>query len=391
MSIILDNNNVFEYLSRLNYCQIDDRDRSKITFISAKNFNLLIQFADGRFLLVKQEIPDGRGEIAGEFWSAWQMHELVQKFPALKQEIGDNLQEILHFDPDNAILVVKFLADRHDLSGYYKLEREFNPIIARDIGSLVGKLHSKTFQKTEYRDFLLDRPDRQPPISAIDIIHRMSRISPNVFAIMPRECLQFFKLYQRFPILPQAIAELGTSIQPGCLIHNDLKLNNFLIHVDWQHQESNLVSLIDWERVDWGDPAFDLGCIIGSYLELWLEGLTIGNDLSINESLQLATTPLELLQPSLFALIQAYLERFPTIFNTRSDYLDRAVQFAGLSLIQRIEIFIEDERVFGNRGIIILQVAKQLLCSSQAAIPTIFGAEATQLHAQNWGASRGNS
>jgi hypothetical protein len=37
--------------------------------------------------------------------------------------------------------------------------------------------------------------------------------------VMPRECLQFFKLYQRFPGLPQAIAELGMSIQNDCLIH----------------------------------------------------------------------------------------------------------------------------------------------------------------------------
>jgi thiamine kinase-like enzyme len=379
MSIILDNENVFEYLADLKYCQLDDRDRSEVTFISAKNFNLLIQLPDQRFLLVKQEIQDGQGQTAGEFWSAWQMHQLVKKFPDLQQEIGDYLQEILHFDPDNSILVVKFLADRQDLSRYYRLEQDFNPMIARQIGSLLGKLHSQTFQKSAYQKFLLDRPDRQTPISAIDIIRRMSRIYPGVFAMMPKECLQFFKLYQRFPILPQAIAKLGTSIRPCCLVHNDVKLNNFLIHVDWQKKESNIISLIDWERVDWGDPAYDLGCLIGSYLELWLEGLTIGNELSIQESLQLAVTPLELLQPSLFTLMQTYLEQFLMITSIRSDYLDRVVQFAGLSLIQRIEIFIEDERVFGNRGIIILQVAKQLLCSPQAAITTIFGTEGTQL------------
>jgi hypothetical protein len=46
MSLILDNQNVFEYLASLNYCQITDRDQSEVRLISAKNFNLLIKFSD---------------------------------------------------------------------------------------------------------------------------------------------------------------------------------------------------------------------------------------------------------------------------------------------------------------------------------------------------------
>jgi hypothetical protein len=307
------------------------------------------------------------------------MQRLKEELPDLGAKIKDFLPEILHFDPENSILVVKFLADHNDLSAYYEVERKFDPIVARAIGKLLGTLHGRTFEREEYYQFLGSKATEENSNSAIGIINRLSRIGPGVFAMMPRECLQFFKLYQRFPSLPQAIEELGQSIQNSCLIHNDLKLNNFLLHQEWKHPESKIIRLIDWERVTWGDPAFDLGCIVGSYLELWLEGLVISNSLSINESLQLATTPLELLQPSLFALIAAYLQEFPAILAARSDYLDRVVQFAGLSLVQRIEIIIEDDRIFGNQGIIMLQVAKQLLCSPQAAMTTIFGSEAARL------------
>jgi hypothetical protein len=128
-----------------------------------------------------------------------------------------------------------------------------------------------------------------------------------------------------------------------------------------------------------GRSAFDLGCILGSYLEIWLDGLIVSNSLSINDSLQLATTPLELLQPSLFNLVQSYLERFPSIIAVRPDYLDRSIQFAGLALIQRVETTIDEYRVFGNRGIVMLQVAKQLICTPQAAMNTLFGSNSTQL------------
>lgn len=387
MTTILDTENVFEYLAKLNYCIVSDRATSKTTVIPAKNFNLLISFIDGRNLLIKQEIYNDRGETAGEFWSAWHMKQTIESFPNLQQRISSFLPEILHFDPHSSILIVKYLVDYGDLYQYYIKERQFPLPIAKSIGQLLATIHSQTFHQTEYYQFLRDCQDNSDVTPAIlqrrncaaDIIHRLARITPQIFGVMPPECLQFFKLYQRFPSLSQAIADLDRSIDPSCLVHNDLKINNILLDLNWEQTGSSVIRLIDWERADWGDPAFDLGCILGSYLEIWLDGLFINNTLSINESLQLATTPLELLQPSLFTLIQSYLEGFPAIVTARPDYLDRAIQFAGLALIQRVEITIDEDRTFGNRGIVMLQVAKQLLCTPQAAMNTLFGSNFSQL------------
>jgi hypothetical protein len=381
MVTILDTDNVFEYLTALNYCHAVDRETSKTTFIPAKNFNLSIAFANGTNLLVKQELHDDRGQTRGEFWAVWQMQKFIDNFPAFGEKIREFLPELLYFDPDRSILVVKYLSDYRDLYRYYHQENQFPIEIARSIGQLLGTIHSQTFQNSEYHQFFNERLDapgerlrqRENSYNAIDIIYRLSRLTPRVFQAMPLECLQFFKLYQRFPSLSQAIVELGNSIMPSCLVHNDLKINNILLNLNWEQPGSKLIKLIDWERADWGDPAFDLGCILGSYLEIWLDGLAVGNSLSINESLQLAHTPLELLQPSLSILVRAYLDSFPAIEIERLDYLDRAIQFAGLALIQRIEITIDEDRIFGNRGILMLQVAKQLICTPQSAINTLFG------------------
>jgi Phosphotransferase enzyme family len=379
MIAILDTENVFEYLADLGYCSATDRDTSQVEIIPAKNFNLLIAFADGRHLLVKQEIHDFQGKTRGEFWAAWQMSRLVEEFPSFGREISDFLPELLYFDPERSILIVKFLADYGDLYRYYLKENQFPLAVAKSIGQFLGTIHGQTFQRSSYHQFLTERSNLKNSYTAINIIRNLSRITPRVFQMMPLECLQFFKLYQRFPSLSQAIADLASSITPSCLVHNDLKINNILLDLNWQQPNSKLIRLIDWERADWGDPAFDLGCILGSYLEIWLDGLVIGTTLSINDSLQLATTPLELLQPSLFDLVRSYLDRFPAIINARPDFLDRAIQFAGLSLIQRIETRIDEDRLFGNRGIVMLQVAKQLLCAPQTAMNTLFGSESTQL------------
>jgi hypothetical protein len=411
MTTILDTSNIFEYLSDRNYCSLTDREASKVTAIPAKNFNLLINFADDKNLLIKQEPHDCDGETYGEFLAAWQIQQLVKSFPEFGCKIEDSLPELLHFDPENSILIVKYLADYCDLYDYYIQQNKFPIEIARSIGQLLATIHSQTFQRTEYQDFLANF---SADISAADlafesqmkslvneekvsnnhnltatisqskgyankVIRRLARITPQVFEEVPQECLQFFKLYQRFPDLAQSIEDLSDSITPSCLVHNDLKINNILLALDWELPSSKVIRSIDWERAAWGDPAFDLGCILGSYLEIWLDGLVINNTLSINESLQLATTPLESIQPSLFSLVESYLDGFPEIVAARPDYLDRAIQFAGLSLIHRVEIIIQVDRVFGNHGIVLLQVAKQLLCTPQAAMKTLFGNNFDQL------------
>jgi serine/threonine protein kinase len=387
MTIILDTDNVFEYLADLNYCNLADRATSQVKVLPAKNFNLWIKFSNDSHLSIKQEVRDFQGKTTGEFNTAWQVQQLFDHFPDLNYQVKDYFQELLYFDIDSSILVVKYLDDYEDLQKYYTKEQQFPVIIAKSIGQLLGSIHAQTFQQVKYQQFwqdaqtkiyqqsgLADNSELLPAESyAHDIIQRLSRITPQVFQMMPQDCWQFFKLYQRFPSLSQAIFELDNSINPSCLVHNDLKLNNILLDLNWESPSSKIIRLIDWESAEWGDPAFDLGCILGSYLEIWLDGLFIDHTLSINESLQLAATPLELLQPSLSALVCAYLEHFPAILKSRPDYLDRAIQFAGLALIQRIEITIDEDRIFGNRGILMLQVAKQLLCSPKSAMNTLFG------------------
>jgi thiamine kinase-like enzyme len=204
----------------------------------------------------------------------------------------------------------------------------------------------------------------------------LERISPEIFGLVPADGLKFFALYQRYDSLGQAIAQLGSAFTPSCLTHNDLKLNNILLQNNWEQASNPIVRLIDWERSAWGDPAFDLGTVIGSYVQIWLGSLVISNSLSIDESLRLAITPLDKLQPAIFSLIQAYFNQFTDILEHRPDFLQRVVQFAGFALIQQIQAMIQYQKSFGNTGIAMLQVAKTLLCRPEQSMPTIFGTAA---------------
>ena len=369
---ILNSDNVFEYLERHNFGDRIKQNESTIEPLAAKNFNLLVTLSDCRKLLVKQERHNLEGKAAGEFESEYRIQEWLQQFSECKS-LCPFLPELLHFDVENSIIIFRYLDDYRDLMDFYVKESNFPTKIPGAIGTVLATIHRDTFNRENHREFFENKENSLAGNRVPHLIKGLERIKPEIFAAIPADGLKFFALYQRYDSLGQAIAELGNAFTPICLTHNDLKLNNILLHTDWQQTDDSIIRLIDWERCSWGDPAFDLGTLIASYIQLWLGSLVISKSLSIEESLSLAITPLEQLQPSIAALTKAYLEAFPEILEHRPDFLLRVVQFAGFALIQQIQAMIQYQKSFGNTGIAMLQVAKSLLCRPERSMPTLFG------------------
>jgi hypothetical protein len=256
--------------------------------------------------------------------------------------------------------------------------------VARALGDLLAVIHRATWNQPDYRDFLAQDSvdiDRIP-----NYLSGLESIKPEIFAEVTADGLKFFTLFQRHHCLAQAIAELNQTFQPTCLTHNDLKLNNILLYEHWgkslsaKDSAEPLVRIIDWERWSWGEPAADLGMLLGSYLKIWLSSMVIDPEIDIETALQLAITPLELVQPSMVAVVRAYRQRFPEIWSERPDFLTRVVQFTGLALIEQIRSKIYYHEPFDNSSIGMLQVAKTLLCDPDLATPIILGMDAEALN-----------
>lgn len=402
MAFSLSSKNVFDYLIERGLCTEAEKASGQVELKPAKNFNLLLRFPEGRSLLVKQEPYHSEGKTAGEFLREGRVHQFFHQFPALTTA-QPWLPEILDFDAENSIMVIHYLDDHRDLIDFYSKENLFPTHIAASIGRILATIHRLTWNQPEYQDYFSQQLDQTPEdysgeekadqadnravnISAA-LTKGLGRIGPEVFGQVPADGLKFFALYQRFDSLGQAIETLSQSVQANCLTHNDLKLNNILLPNHWDqsiasHPDSAAsiqLRLIDWERSSWGDPAFDLGSIITSYLTLWLGSLAVSKSIGIEEALRLAMTPLDVLQPTLAALASTYFATFPEILEHRPDFLNRAMQFAGLGLVQAIQSILQHQKTFGNSGICMLQVAKTLLCRPETSVITVFGVDASKL------------
>jgi thiamine kinase-like enzyme len=377
MVFLLSAKNVFDYLEDKGFCTQLEREAGKIEPKVAKNFNLLVNFPNERHLLVKQEPHDRQGKSQQEFVREWRIQELVAQFPEANNW-SEWLPSIPFYDEENSILIVNYLKDYRNLGEFYAKENEFPVPIATSIGATIATFHRASLDSEKFKEFFTARSQTSTYDPAANTLRDLRRVEPEIFGQVPSDGLKFLVLYQRYDSLGKALAELSEAIEPCCLAHNDLKLNNLLIPEAWENsisKDSDRVplKLIDWERSEWGDPSFDLGMLVGSYLTYWLGSLVVSKSISLDEALSMAMTPLEKIKPSLYALITSYLSNFPEILDRRPDFLKRVIQFAGLSLIQVIQSNLQYQKSFNNTGICMLQVAKSLLCRPEASIKTIFG------------------
>ncbi|MBW4673001.1 MAG: phosphotransferase [Desmonostoc geniculatum HA4340-LM1] len=384
MSFLLSNKNVLDYLIDKGICTEENRNSSKIELKPAKNFNLLLTLSDDRQFLVKQEPHNRQGKTAGEFFREWQFQKLLQTFSEFRY-IRSSFSEAIYFDDENSIIVFDYFPDYRDVANFYGRENIFPTAVASAIGEIVAAIHRLTLDRRDYQE-VFEFKTGVFSNQAFEITITLGRLTPEIFGSYPDNALKFFALYQRYSSLKEAMAELSNAVEPCCLIHNDLKLNNILLANSWEAAVSptsppanSIIRLIDWEKSSLGDPASDLGTLIASYLQIWLYGLITSKTIPIEESLHLATTSLGLLQPSIAALTITYFSNFPEILERRPDFLLRVVQFSGLALIQAILATLQHDKTFGNSEICILQVAKTLLCRPEQSIQTVFGMTAFEL------------
>ncbi len=381
MVLSLSSHNVIQYLQDAGLCSSEDgpSDKSELPGSSQNNFNLLVTLADNRQLLLKQgrNVKNNDGA-PHELFQEWLFHQLLQQFPVLGNTSAI-APLVVHFDEENSILVRSYLSEYLELATLYHNNEIFPQEIASAIGTTLAGLHRATYNRREYRDFMATAPQGEFRYGFYNPAQGVGSIGPEIFGTVPTDALKFYVLYQQYESLSSAIADLAYSWNPCCLTHNDLKLNNILVHSRWEQLDNCLVRLIDWEACSWGDPAFDLGTLLASYLEIWLKSLVVDPTIELEESLHLALTPLEILQPSLIALIRAYVNAFPMILEDRRDFISRVIQFAGLALIHQIQEMITCRKHFNNAELCMLQVAKSLLVMPEQGVLSIFGISESEI------------
>lgn len=396
MAFRLESANILDYLLQQNLCDPNDA-LIQVEQLSGKNLNLLVELSKSgsqgtitdRFI-VKQGPLERTGAPKEDFLEEWRVHELLCSHSELSA-LKAFLPEGIIYDAVNAILVYRYLERYQDLDDFYSSTSLHPSNIATALGISLATMHQATFQRQDYRLHLDPKSAALAPNEGNVPSFRgdLENLTPELFKLVSVDGLKFYKLYQRSDNLSKAIAKLEADQKSCCLIHNDLKFSNILLHNDWSHwllrilptsplalclpDDQGVIRMIDWEHCRWGDPSQDVGALIAAYLRIWLKSLMLSRDIELAVALRLASVPLERLQPSLQAFLQAYLAQFPRVLEAFPGFIERALRFAGLGLIGSIQDRLHYREPFGNLEVSMLQVANSLLCHPEAAVITIFG------------------
>lgn len=176
MAFSLSSQNIFDYLIKYDLCTPEEQAHTQIEPKFAKNFNLLLNFANGRKILVKQEPLNREGKPAGEFLREWQIQEFVQKFPELNQ-MREWISEGISFNPDDSIIIFNYLDNYRDVMAFYGKENIFPLEIASAIGTILARIHSLTFNHKDYQDFFSSSKENQTSKPVNHLVKELGRLA----------------------------------------------------------------------------------------------------------------------------------------------------------------------------------------------------------------------
>ena len=329
-----------------------------------RNQNLKVVRHHGPRYLIKQPGEGERGTAATlRIEAAFYAHCHSEPDCAEMRTILPGLHS---FDEEGGLLVIELVEGR-PLWGRYGSSPapEFLASSAAPLGEAVATIH-RTFREPSLR--------AAPWIAAMHAappwIFDAHRPTPDVFANLSPANLHILKLMQKDEAIVAGLDSMRAEWTADTLIHNDLKGDNVLV----APQDNQVrVRVVDWEMIQIGDAAWDVGTVLREFLGYWLLSVPLTADLTPEEMLEGSTWPLVNLHPAARTFWQAYRAAAPLDSAGAGAFLDRSLRYAAARIAQSAYELCLTLRQPTNLAIAMLQVASNILADPREASLHLFG------------------
>lgn len=236
--------------------------------------------------------------------------------------LKDFLPKFYHYDPFSNVLIIEQVKDTLSVHDYYFQVHEFKNILPQLLADSLASYHVAL--NNSNRDGFSFR--QQKPwmftLTTAPPLWPSNGTQPSVEQ-------QVMQLIFKNVEFVQLLGSVDKEWQPQCLVHNDVKFNNFLLDYDSEQNKINSVKQIDWELADVGDPLWDVAGIMQSYLFLWLS-----TDLPPQEQQQynFRKISVEEVQPCIAQFWKRYVQQAKLQANEQLSLI-KAVKYVALKLI----------------------------------------------------------
>ncbi|MGA9865493.1 MAG: phosphotransferase [Acetobacteraceae bacterium] len=295
-------------------------DGDFLTFdCSSRNRNFKVRRRSGDGLFVKQarsQEPQATASVRCEATCYW----LASSHPdavALRSIVP----AFRLYDPSGNVLATTLLATAETVAEHHRRVAAFPPELGAALGRALGTYHHASAEALQAAT-ASSVFQRQPPW-----ILSLHRQPPALSGTVSGANAGLLGILRQFPEFPENLDRLGAAWQTTSLIHGDMKWDNCLVEGD-----AGNVRIVDWELADIGDPSWDAGAILQSYVAFWIFSLPVGQTSNAEELARGAQYPLERMQGAVRAFWVAYRES-RGIGRDDAALLERTIRYAAARMV----------------------------------------------------------
>ncbi len=332
----------------------------RVSSVARRNHNLRVEGGGIGGWLIKQPGPDVGSERTLRAEAAF--YQLCQNQP-IAAPVARFMARLRTTFPDGPILVFELLAGaeplRRMLRDRWPDERR-RLASARALGAALGTLHA-TFRGCE--------PAADPRLAALPDLPvwslKVHRPEPALLASMTPARRRLLRIVQGESAMFDQFDAVRASWRGETMIHGDLRFDNVLV----VGGASPGVRLVDWETVQVGDPAWDVGVVLQELVVRWLSGMPQAASLGALERVSSARYPLAEVKTTAGAFWAGYRS---TAEVDSAGLLLRAVRFSAVRLVQTAwEDSVFDQELT-SRAVLALQTGANVLADPERAISDLY-------------------
>ncbi|MDQ0454752.1 phosphotransferase family protein [Rhizobium paknamense] len=330
-----------------------------------RNRNFKVSRRDGTGLFVKQ-VPMLVPETTQSLQREAALYSVVEGNPGFAG-LAALLPRLRHYDRERHLLAVDLVPASQSLT-FFAMQLTEKPealeALAAELGALLSVAHRQS-------------PEALAELGKLGVFpgkpHWILSFHDSGDAIMPgmsQGARGVMTAVRQMPGLAASITALRAEWVPSCLIHGDLKTENFLVSQPDGPSGAANIQLIDWELADLGDPAWDAGCVLASFVQ----PLVIGIYSNPAQTTPSPAGPTDVLRAQ--RCCQAFWKAYAAPFAATSQQLalagERCVRFAALRLVLTAYEMSQASPEMPSAALVALQAAASIFADPRAAARQLF-------------------
>lgn len=341
-----------------------------ITILEAgrRNRNFKVSRRDGSGIFVKQ-VPLMAVETTQSVKREAALYALVEN-----NDAADSLKAVMpklrHYDKHRHLLAVELVPNSRSLT-FYQMQVAGVAGAMEDIAAQLGRLLSSCHKQSP--EILVDPSQQgnfpaQPPW-ILNFSHYGETMMPN----MSGGAKAVLAAVRQQPGLKEHMSLLQSEWSRSCLIHGDMKWENLLISQD-QNGAAAKLQLIDWELADLGDAAWDVACVLASFMQPVIVGRF---DMQGRPTGPATADEVSRAQACCRTFWQTYMKELALTAEQQAQAKQRYVRFAAARLVLTAYEIAQSTAEISPSALLAIQTASSIFNDPGNAAETLFGLERT--------------